>query len=219
MGSLLASLGLTRDSAALFWGKFTGLVLAAAALLSAGGAIPGVPETWDKWIFLAAFIIGGGSAHYGSSPLPGKNAPNGAVNLTKIGKPAILFAALLLGGSLVSACAPATPPNLTPAQQAQYQAAVTADQVSQAIGALRATAVQLNAQGQLDVHVTGDIVRFDLASQQTLAATPQGWQATIAAGWNGLKAALPASLLQNPAVSTSIATLDSLLPFLTGGSR
>lgn len=219
MGSLLASLGLTRDSAALFWGKFTGLVLAAAALLSAGGAIPGVPETWDKWIFLAAFVIGGGSAHYGSSPLPGKSSSNGAVNLSKIGKPVILFAALLLGGSLVSACAPATPPNLTPAQQAQYQAAVTADQVSHAIAALRATAVQLEAQGALDVHVTGDIVRFDLASQQTLAAAPSGWQATVAAGWQGLKAALPAALLQNPAVSASITTLDGLLGYLTGAQR
>lgn len=219
MGTFLASLGLTRDSLLIAYGKFTGLVLAAAALLSAGGAIPGIPETWDKWIFLAAFVIGGGSAHYGNSPLPGKSGPNGSVNVAKIVKPVILIAGLLLGGSFVSACATATPPNLTPAQAAQYHAAVTADSVSQAIAALRATAVQLNAEGSLDVHVTADIVRFDLASQQTLASAPNGWQATVASGWKGLKAALPASVLQNPAVASSITTLDGLLGYLAGAQR
>jgi len=71
----------------------------------------------------------------------------------------------------------------------------------------------------LDMHVTADIVRFDLASQQTLAAAPSGWQATVGAGWQGLKAALPASLLQNPADGSSVATLDGLLGYLTGVPR
>jgi len=73
MTKLLASLGITRDSWVLFWGKITGLVLAAAGMLSQGGAIPAIPSTWTPYILLAAFLIGGGSAHYATSPLPGKN--------------------------------------------------------------------------------------------------------------------------------------------------
>ena len=73
MGSFLASLGLTRDSVLLWWGKLAGLVLAAAGMLSQGGAIPAIPSAWTPYILLAAFLIGGGSAHYATSPLPGKN--------------------------------------------------------------------------------------------------------------------------------------------------
>lgn len=72
MGKLLATLGMTRDSAVWLAGKAAGLVLAAAGIVASGGSIPGIPASWSAYILLAAFVIGGGSAHYATSPLPGK---------------------------------------------------------------------------------------------------------------------------------------------------
>lgn len=72
MGSVLTSFGVTRDSVLWLVGKATSLILAAAGFISSGGSLPGIPASWSPYILLAAFIVGGGSAHYASSPLPGK---------------------------------------------------------------------------------------------------------------------------------------------------
>ena len=73
MGNLLASFGVTRDSGAWIIGKASGLILAAAGIIASGGSLPGIPASWSPYVLLAAFIVGGGSAHYGNSPLPGKH--------------------------------------------------------------------------------------------------------------------------------------------------
>lgn len=114
-------------------------------------------------------------------------------------------------------CAVKTPPNLTPAQQTQYSTVVHADQVSQALSALRNFAIQANAQGHLTTAVTADVVKFDKASQQTLAAAPRGWPVTIATGWSALRTELPPTLLTDPLAMSAVTTLDALLPYLTGG--
>ena len=67
--SLVQSLGLTRDSALLFWSRLT-----SGALLVLSGLVPldgYVAPAQQKWLTVAAALVLWLSGRYDSSPLPG----------------------------------------------------------------------------------------------------------------------------------------------------
>ena len=189
MGSFLASLGLTRDSVLLWWGKLAGLVLAAAGMLSQGGAIPAIPTYCTPYILLAAFVIGGGSAHYATSPLPGRYDAPGGVGKVGGGSAtiprtlSIILLALVLGAAAVGASACAS--TLTPEENiASLSTRVvgTFTAVLTAIQQAHAATPSLVTEAMVDqVAVAGNALGRDA---EALAAELQQYDALQAAAGN-----------------------------------
>ena len=119
----------------------------------------------------------------------------------------MLTSALTLGA--LSACAH-PPPNLS----TQGRVAFTADQIVLRVNELEDVAIQANAGGGLPVAVTRALVNFAVAADQTLKATPAGWQATVSAAWTATKRQLPT--ITNPAVAAAISAVDVALVSLGG---
>ena len=208
MGSFLASLGLTRDSVLLWWGKLAGLVLAAAGMLSQGGAIPAIPTYCTPYILLAAFVIGGGSAHYATSPLPGKNDP-ATIPPVKIPRTlSIILVALVLGGAALGANA--CSPSLTP----EENVASLSTKVVTTFSAVETAATQAQAKGlitraQLDqVAIAGDALGRD---GQALANELRQYDAIATAAGN--TAVVVASVQATIGdLNTQLATVGKVIP-------
>lgn len=99
----------------------------------------------------------------------------------------------------------------TSIQTPQGQTAYRADQIAPRIAELQNAAIQANSTGGLSTAATRTIVTFCVDAERTLQATPNGWLATVAAGWQGAKAQLPAAALSNPAIAASVAAVDAVL--------
>ncbi len=104
----------------------------------------------------------------------------------------------------LSACAP--PPTVT---TPQGQLAYKADQIVVRVNELMNAAIAANASGALDTNTTRTIVQFTVAADQTLASTPNGWQATVLTAWAATKAKLP--VIQNPAILAAFSAVDIVL--------
>lgn len=114
----------------------------------------------------------------------------------------------LLALSLVSAVACHAPVTITtPAGQAAYRA----DQIVMRVNELQNAAIAANSASpkQLPDQTTRVIVQFCLSADQTLAATPNGWQATLKASWAATKAQLP--VINNPAVVAAMSAVDVVI--------
>jgi hypothetical protein len=92
---------------------------------------------------------------------------------------------------------------------AQGKTAFTADQIVQRVNELQSAAIQANGAGGLATSTTRTIVTFCVAADQTLAATPAGWQASVSAAWASAKTQLP--VITNPAVAAAISAVDVVL--------
>ena len=121
------------------------------------------------------------------------------VPLAKVG---VLILAL---GLSLSACAHPSTANLSPAGHVAY----TADQITARVNELENSAIAANASGALDLHTTRTLVEFSVKADQTLAATPSGWLATVTAAWQAAKASL--SSVTNPALVAAMAAVDVVL--------
>lgn len=116
----------------------------------------------------------------------------------------ILLALLLLGTPLATGCHPPATIVTDPGKRAY-----TADQVVVRVNELQNAAIAANANGSLPEATTRTIVEFCVSADQTLAATPQGWQATLTAAWAETKAKLPP--ITNPAITAAISAVDVVL--------
>lgn len=117
----------------------------------------------------------------------------------------VLCAALAVGVSGASAACRHHPNVVTP----QGQVAYSADQIVLRVNELQNAAIQAEASGGLSTDATRKIVQFAVSANQTLKATPNGWRATVKAGWSATKVQLPA--ITNPAVQAAIAALEAVL--------
>lgn len=93
----------------------------------------------------------------------------------------------------------------------QGQIAFKADQVVVRVNELMNASIAANAAvpPALDTNTTRTIVTWCIAADQTLAATPTGWQATLQTGWTATKGKLPA--ITNPAILAAISAVDVVL--------
>lgn len=104
---------------------------------------------------------------------------------------------------MLSGCAPVTVQ--TPAGRTAY----TADQIALRVNELENAAIQANATGALPVATTRTLVEFAVSADQTLAATPTGWLATVTTAWNAAKAKIGA--VSNPALVAAMGAVDAVL--------
>lgn len=93
----------------------------------------------------------------------------------------------------------------------QGKQSYTADQVVIRIGELQNAAIQANATGGLDTATTRQIVTYCVSTAKTLKETPQGWIATVQAGWNAFKPTLPVKVTADPSFAVLISSLDVLM--------
>ena len=91
----------------------------------------------------------------------------------------------------------------------QGKAAYTADQIVVRVNELQRAAVSAEAGHALDTATTRTIVEFCVSADKTLAATPNGWQATVGTAWVEAKKKLP--LITNQAVMAAIGAVDVVL--------
>jgi len=93
----------------------------------------------------------------------------------------------------------------------QGQTAYRADQVVVRVNELQNAAIAANQATPkvLDDATARILVQFCVAADQTLAATPAGWQTTVKTAWASTKAQLPT--ITNPTVSAAIAAVDALM--------
>ena len=108
-----------------------------------------------------------------------------------------------------SACVPKT------IQTPQGKAAYTAVQVLTRIDELQNATIAGNQQGAIPDKTAVVIVRFTVATAKTLKATPDGWQATVRAGWTATKAAIPAT--DAAKLQPYLDAVDLVLSALIGG--
>ena len=84
----------------------------------------------------------------------------------------------------------------------------------QRVNELENAAIQAQAAGAIPLATTRVIVQFCVAADQTLAATPTGWQATVKAAWASAKAQLPP--ISNVALAAAVSGIDVALAALGG---
>lgn len=108
---------------------------------------------------------------------------------------------LMLSG--LSACAHPT------FQSPVGQKAYTADQIVVRVNELENAAIAANTSKALSDDATRPIVEFCVAADKTLAATPNGWQATLETAWTAAKAKI--GTVSNPAVMAAIGAVDVIL--------
>jgi len=115
---------------------------------------------------------------------------------------------LVVVGLLSGSCAHA-PLTLSAAAQQAF----TADQVVVRVNELMNAAIAANTAHALDAATTRLIVEYCVTADRTLAAVPDGWRATVAAGWTALRPKLAG--VTSPGLVAAIAVVDALL----GGGR
>lgn len=98
----------------------------------------------------------------------------------------------------------------TPAGKTAY----TADQIVVRVNELENAAIQANSTGGLPVATTRTIVEFCVGADQTLKATPAGWQATVSTAWAAAKVKI--GTVSNPAVAAALSSVDVVLATLGG---
>lgn len=100
----------------------------------------------------------------------------------------------------------------------QGKVAYTADQIVLRVNELQNAAIAANATvpPSLPTATTRIIVEFCVSADKTLAATPAGWQATLATGWNAAKAKIGTP--SNPAIVSAMSALDVVLAAFGGGN-
>lgn len=91
----------------------------------------------------------------------------------------------------------------------QGKVAYSADQVALRVNELQNAAIAANAAGNLPTNTTRTIVQFCVTADQTLAATPTGWAASLSTAWAGVKAQLPP--ISNPAIVAAMGAVDVVL--------
>lgn len=104
--------------------------------------------------------------------------------------------------TIVTACAPQT------IVTGPGRVAFSADTVVIRINELQNAVIQANATKAIDDATTKVIVTWAVAADQTLKATPTGWQATVKAGWLAVKPKIPTS---NPAIAITVGAVDALI--------
>lgn len=87
---------------------------------------------------------------------------------------------------VVSGCASHNPNVVTPAGKAAEKALA----VSIRVGELQDAAIAANATSGITDAQAVSVVRFTVAAQKTLKATPAGWEATLKAAWQAAKDAM-----------------------------
>jgi len=97
-------------------------------------------------------------------------------------------------------------PNVTTPAGKANQAALA---ISTRVGELQEAAISANASGGLSDADAVTVVKFTVAAQKTLKATPDGWRVTVQTGYTAMKLALSQSVKTKLAVA--LATLDALL--------
>lgn len=132
-------------------------------------------------------------------PLPTITTPSSTVP----GVPLAILLLLLLPAALAGCRPPTT--ITTPQGQVAYKA----DQVAVRVNELMNAAIQANATGGLPVATTRTIVTWCVTADQTLHATPAGWQATLKASWQATKRTIPTPT--NPAIVAAMGAVDLVL--------
>lgn len=89
------------------------------------------------------------------------------------------------------------------------QHAYTADQISLRVNELQSAAIAANSNGGLPTGTTRMIVEFAVAADKTLAAVPNGWQATLRAAWAETKT--KAGAITDPVVAAAMGAVDVIL--------
>jgi hypothetical protein len=126
--------------------------------------------------------------------------------------PFLLAGGLLSASLTLSACgAPVTV--VTPAGQVAY----TANEIAKRVGELGHAAIAANAQGALADSTTFTIVGFCDSADKILAATPAGWQASVATAWTEAKKKIPAKDLTNPLILSLVTAVNVSLAAYLGG--
>lgn len=89
--------------------------------------------------------------------------------------------------------------------------AYKSDQIVVRVNELMNASIAANAAVPpgLDTNTTRIIVRWCVTADQTLAATPTGWQATLQAGWTATKTTLPP--ITNPVIAAAMSAVDLVL--------
>jgi hypothetical protein len=93
----------------------------------------------------------------------------------------------------------------------QGKVAYTADQIAIRIGELQNAAIQANASNGLSTDTTRIIVQFSVDANRVLAATPSGWQATVAQLWTATKNRLGPGIFTNTAIAAAVSAVDTVL--------
>lgn len=91
---------------------------------------------------------------------------------------------------------------VTPAGKVAYSADLIVIRVNELMNA----AIAAQANGGLPTNTARTIVQFCVSADQTLAATPAGWQATLLQGWTSAKAQLPT--ISNPTILALMGAVD-----------
>ncbi len=123
--------------------------------------------------------------------------------------PLLLLALTLTGLPIVSAGCASAPATVTTAAGKQ---AYAADQVVIRVNELMNAAIAAQQQQALSTATTRVIVKFAVAADQTLAAVPTGWQASLQAAWLATKKQLPP--ITNSAILAAMGAVDLVLGLL-----
>lgn len=101
----------------------------------------------------------------------------------------------------------------TPKAQVIY----TVDEVVLRVNELEKAAISANDTGGLSEANTRIFVQWAVATDQVLAHAPEGWRATVAAGWAAAKQ--KAGPQANPALTAAMGLVDVVLAITPGGTR
>ena len=115
---------------------------------------------------------------------------------------------LLLAFLSVPACVHQPPTIITP----QGHVAFTADQIVQRVNELQNAAIAAEANQALPTKTARLIVTFCVDADKTLAATPQGWQKTVATAWAQVKSDV--GVIPNATIAAAMNAVDAALASL-----